>query len=510
MNKPIERAIAKEEIERINEISETNLLLIGGLAVQQYCPSRDSKDIDLVCDFDLARKILADLYPTKDWKIYEPNYDDYRPSYRIKHKFEDKGTIIFGPKIIEREGYDYIDWDYLKDNSRPFSARQGRPLEKILIPSAEALAYTKLISYLFRTGNDVKITQDLKDFVDLTNYDDFSSSRFYDLIRRSKAEEFIFKNFRKKSSTHIDRIAESSLYALLPLFFLEEKPIPSLRGKKATKKSNISVYIAAPHMNITRNKIIGDAAKSVGANSLIPYEEVSSKNLEEGVGDSIKIRDVCKNAIESSEILVVDLDKYGLDTAWEVGYAEGLGMHVIGYNEDEGATTNKRFINRRTYIDNFMHGWQSQSVFSDLSELANQCQDKSVYICGSFSNNGIVDIENSPINKLSKKVIYPMKYIEVQGKLPSDYPISERAETNKLLESVDVVVVMLPRYGMDVSWQIGYATALGKEIIGILLTDDKKELGKASFWDHWMHSWKSKLRATGISELRVILKGLIN
>ena len=68
---------------------------------------------------------------------------------------------------------------------------------------------------------------------------------------------------------------------------------------------------------------------------------------------------------------------------------------------------------------------------------------------------------------------------------------------------------MLPRYGMDVSWQIGYATALGKEIIGILLTDDKKELGKASFWDHWMHSWKNKLRATGISELRVILKGLI-
>jgi nucleoside 2-deoxyribosyltransferase len=89
-------------------------------------------------------------------------------------------------------------------------------------------------------------------------------------------------------------------------------------------------------------------------------------------------------AIQSSKILVVDLDKYGLDTAWEVGYAEGLGKRVIGYNEDEGATTNERFINRRIYSDNFMHGWQNQTIFSDLTELANHCQGKIVYICGSF------------------------------------------------------------------------------------------------------------------------------
>ena len=389
MKKPIDIAIAKEELKRINEVSETDLLLIGGLAVQQYCPARDSKDIDLVCSFDLALKILINLYPTNDWKIHEPKYDDYRPSYRIQHKVEDKGTIIFGPKILEREEYDHIDWDFLKKNSRPFSAKQGRPLEKILIPSADGLAYTKLISYLGRKGNDVKITQDLKDFVDLTNHDDFSSSRFYDQLRISKAEELIFRNFRKKSSNHLGLIAQSSLYALSPLFFSEEKTIPILEEKKPTKKSNISVYIAAPHGNIIRNKVIGDAVKSVGANARIPYEEVSSKNLKEGVGDSIKIRDVCMDAIESSQILVVDLDKYGLDTAWEVGYAEGLGMRVIGYNEDEGATTNDRFINRRTYSDNFMHGWQSQSTFSDLSELANQCQGKSVYICGSFSNKSV-------------------------------------------------------------------------------------------------------------------------
>jgi hypothetical protein len=191
MNKPIERAIAKMEIERIHDVLETKLLLIGGLAVQQYYSARVSKDIDLVCSFEVAQNIVNKIYPTKDWKITEKNNDDYRPSFIIQHKFEDKGTIIFGPKIIERKEYDHIDWDILKENSKPFSASQGRLLKNIVIPSADALAYTKLISYLGRTGNEVKTKQDLIDFVDLTNHDDFSSSRLYDLLRRTKTEKSI-------------------------------------------------------------------------------------------------------------------------------------------------------------------------------------------------------------------------------------------------------------------------------------------------------------------------------
>jgi nucleoside 2-deoxyribosyltransferase len=87
--------------------------------------------------------------------------------------------------------------------------------------------------------------------------------------------------------------------------------------------------------------------------------------------------------------------------------------------------------------------------------------------------------------------------------------MSERQETNELFHQADMVVVMLPRYGMDTSWQIGYATALGKTIVGIRMEEDKRELVKASFWDHWMHGWKSKRRATGLDELQALLIGII-
>ncbi|MCP5428652.1 MAG: nucleoside 2-deoxyribosyltransferase [Chromatiaceae bacterium] len=507
MNKPIDRAVAKQEIERINEALEKPLLLIGGLAVQQYYPARVSKDIDLVCEFDVAQRLLDQLYPSKDWKVKDHQSDDYRPSYRIQHKVEDKGTIIFGPKIVERKPYEYLDWGYLAEFAKPFSGREGKQLSNINVPSAEALAYTKLISFLGRNGNEVKIAQDLKDMVNLTNHDEFSSSRFYDLIRRSEAETVLFEDFRRKSSEYSDIISQSSLHALAPLFFAstiikEAKD----RGKQRSRK--MAIYVAAPHKNIARNTSIAKTIESLGILPLVPYDVVSSKNLIEGVSDARKIRNVCIEAINKSQLIVVDLDKYGLDTAWESGYAEGKGIRVIGYNEDEGATTNERFINRRTYDQNFMHGWQSQVIFDDLEPLANFCRDRIVYICGSFSNQSVEQLRSSALESESERVIYPKEYVDTQNLLPNDYPFAERAETNRLLESSDVVVVMLPRYGMDASWQIGYATALGKEVVGILLTDDAKEFGKASFWDHWMHGWKSKLRATGTYQLMEIINGI--
>ena len=44
--KPIERAVAKKELERIDAVLTRPHLLIGGLAVQQYYSARISQDID--------------------------------------------------------------------------------------------------------------------------------------------------------------------------------------------------------------------------------------------------------------------------------------------------------------------------------------------------------------------------------------------------------------------------------------------------------------------------------
>jgi hypothetical protein len=218
--KPIDRAIAKRELERINDALEEPHLLIGGLAVQQFHAARDSKDIDLVCEFETARALLDRLYPSKDWTVENKQEDEYRPSYQIKHKVDELGTIIFGPKISERAPYDHIDWNALERRAQEFRSANG-PLKNILVPAPHALAYTKLISFLGRKSPAHKIEVDLKDLVNLTNHGEFSASQFYDLLRQSRSHDELIANFRAKCEAHeaySQIVSESSLLHLALMF----------------------------------------------------------------------------------------------------------------------------------------------------------------------------------------------------------------------------------------------------------------------------------------------------
>jgi len=200
MKKPIDRAVAKGELKRIDDVLDEPHVLIGGLAVQQYYPARVSKDIDLICDFATAQRILEELYPSRDWRVHDGQKDEYRPSFQIEHKVNDLGTIIFGPKISERAPYSHIDWDSLKKDAQPFAMGE-ETLQNILVPGVHALAYTKFISFLGRHLPTEKVTADLKDFADLTNHELFSVSLFYDLVRRSGSAAELLSDFRAKSAS---------------------------------------------------------------------------------------------------------------------------------------------------------------------------------------------------------------------------------------------------------------------------------------------------------------------
>ena len=45
---------------------------------------------------------------------------------------------------------------------------------------------------------------------------------------------------------------------------------------------------------------------------------------------SEQVFETCKRAIENCDVLFVFLDTYGKDSAWEVGFARGLGKCVVG------------------------------------------------------------------------------------------------------------------------------------------------------------------------------------
>lgn len=214
----IDRAAAKDELVRINNILSVPYLLIGGLAVQQYDKSRISRDIDLICDFATIQNLLGDLYPNMDWEIFDQTDDDYRPAYHIKHRHAERCDIVFGPKVKERGNYEFLDWAELGEGARPL-VHKKEPLPNVLVPLPHALAYSKLVSVVGRNeAFEEKIKQDLNDFSSLTNHELFSLAKFWNLLNKHDPSGKLRELFRDKSSRFSEILRKSCLHSLTNLF----------------------------------------------------------------------------------------------------------------------------------------------------------------------------------------------------------------------------------------------------------------------------------------------------
>jgi nucleoside 2-deoxyribosyltransferase len=272
------------------------------------------------------------------------------------------------------------------------------------------------------------------------------------------------------------------------------------------------VYWAAPHGNTKRNDRAASKLKASGIDVLLPEHIVNSKlnstNSKRGRTFPARIRSACIEAIHASDYLVVDVDTYGMDTAWEIGYADALKIPVLGVNFDRHNICDKRTVNRKLYADNFMHGWTNKNVFRTMSKIIQECEKKSVYVCGSFRNiKAIKALRDSALKDNVSELIIPKDELQPPKGLPQNYPWDMKVKAIELLENADIALVILPRYGMDTSWQIGYATALGKRIIGWKTAAFGPETEEAIIWDHWMHAWREKLCLKSVSELCAYISG---
>lgn len=187
---PTGSAIAIEELQRIDGAIAVPVLLVGGMAVQQYCAGGDSKDLDIICSYNVAGEIMQKLYPRDRWQSEDGNTDDHRPSIRITHRTEDRGEIVLGPKILERENNKYINWVRLNSDTRPFKWND-REFHKIQVPSPTSLAFILLLSYIDKKQKNEKkkSRQDLQDFITLSNDPGFSMIRFASLVGDSGATQ---------------------------------------------------------------------------------------------------------------------------------------------------------------------------------------------------------------------------------------------------------------------------------------------------------------------------------
>ena len=219
MSLPI--ADAKSYLEKIDEILSGKHLLIGGLAVQQYHPTRNSKDIDLVCEFSEIAHVIDEIFPTRDYEVIDKNQDELRPSYILTDRTGNGDSVAFiGPKIQERENYEYIDWELMMEGAVPFKY-QGRTFKNIVIPEIEHLCFSKLVSFINRADKAAeKGLQDLKDFVNLTNNKDFRINKFYDIIRRWEAEQHISEGIaRLNKDVDLAHMEGSTIFEVFKIHF---------------------------------------------------------------------------------------------------------------------------------------------------------------------------------------------------------------------------------------------------------------------------------------------------
>jgi len=277
----------------------------------------------------------------------------------------------------------------------------------------------------------------------------------------------------------------------------------------ASPERSPRIYWCAPHHNITRNKEAVSFLEREGIAVHLPYELV---NRELGVKKQAPalVRQICSSAIANSDFVVVDLDTYGLDSAWEIGFAEGTGKRIIGVSRgNEGTSLRPRSVHNRIYSENFMHGWDGNVVDANLDALAHLCEGRVVHVCGPFQNDAAMEeLRTSAIARTASELILPRDELDWGNTLPPDLAWTARGEAIRLLDRAGVALVVLPRYGMDTSWQLGYATGRHKMIIGWLTADSNRQFDEAQIWDHWMHGWRQKPHLTTMVDLAAIIRGL--
>jgi hypothetical protein len=226
---PIDIAVAKESLEIINNALPTPHLLIGGLAVEQYYKGRDSQDIDLVCDYQTTKALLR-RFPTNVWQIEDRNDDTYRPSYEITHQIKEGVVIRFGPKILEREPYNYLNWEDFREGAIFFKYRNTE-YKNILIPTAESLAFTKLVSSVERKSeSQEKSMQDFEDYINLSNHRSFNFNKFVYLLKKAKFAYEFAKDLSKLVIDYSDYWAESNFKYLIDILIFGKSEQENLRG----------------------------------------------------------------------------------------------------------------------------------------------------------------------------------------------------------------------------------------------------------------------------------------
>lgn len=258
-------AHARQELKRIDEALTSPHLLIGGLAVQQYYQPRMSQDIDLVCPAGTAAALIERLYPTDRFIVRDQNDDVLRPAWVATERRRDGRSTYIGPKITERQPYQFVDYEWLLTRAAPYRVG-GAELRNIFVPGLEAVAFMKLLALSTRLQDKPeKGEQDLRDFVNLTNLPNFQHNTLLDMIEES-CEEYLATRIVQLSTSRAEPLfAGSSVARLSDLLFPVSQDVPSgpVRTVYSPDKALDFYARIADHYDQRNTRFLYDAHSSI-------------------------------------------------------------------------------------------------------------------------------------------------------------------------------------------------------------------------------------------------------
>ena len=220
---------AKQSILKLDGVLTRSHLIIGGIAVSFYHPTRISKDIDIICEHAEISNAIERLFPSNEYSSVDHNQDDLRPSYVIQSRTDNEKIYFIGPKIEERDPYKYINWRFIQRDSVPFSY-QGEACRNIVVPNLEKLTFLKLISMLNRLeSKPTKGQQDLLDFVNLSNNPQFRINYFYDVLRQTNCVKYVVDRLSTlRGKADLTPLEKSTLFDVVQVLFSD----PEVRDER--------------------------------------------------------------------------------------------------------------------------------------------------------------------------------------------------------------------------------------------------------------------------------------
>ncbi|HYK05831.1 MAG TPA: nucleoside 2-deoxyribosyltransferase [Thermoanaerobaculia bacterium] len=251
----------------------------------------------------------------------------------------------------------------------------------------------------------------------------------------------------------------------------------------------IRVYWSAPHRFTPLNERVKKAALRAGVEVFVPGD-IDPDNT------SLAVRDACIGALSSVDVVIVSLDCYGMDTAWEIGFAAAREIPTVGVFEDVERRQAERQVRGGEIANHWMHDWARKPVAhrpDDLLRICSESRFASLYVSSSTKELSRADSVMSVLAGLEppRRVVTSRDVIHGFEKLSrAEYPPVLRDRCVEALRAANAVVVDAIDLAMNSSWEVGFADGLGTPVVGAaFLPAPTKNDVRLHLSDYWTHGW---------------------